>query len=103
MKGNNIFNLIGLINASKNLILGYENVYNSIKKNKINCILISSSISFGSSKKIQDKAKFYNIPVFILDESNRKISDILKKNNIKIMGVKDHGFTKIIMKLAQGE
>lgn len=94
-----IFNLIGLLFVTKKVVFGFDNVYNAILKNKVYGIIIGSSSSNNGLKKIQEKAFFYNIPIYLLDESDVCIEDVIYKN-VKIIGITDKNFMKQIKKLS---
>ena len=67
-------------------------------------VLISSTASFNTQKLIQDKAKTYGINVVLLNEfDNQSISNAIGKDNIKVIGIKDKGFSRMIIKNVKGE
>ena len=99
-----IYNQIGLYYAAKKMVFGTDNITAGMKKKKVSLVIISSNASFNTQKLIQDKAKTYKINVIMLDEfDDMDISKAIGKDNIKVIGIKDKGFSRIIMKNTGGE
>lgn len=98
-----IYNLIGLMFKAKKIIMGYENILKAIYQDKVEAIIVGSSASFNSIKRIQDKAKTYNIDIYLVDETNKTIASIIKKEKVKMIAITDSGFSNKIKSLAKGE
>lgn len=103
MKNKSIFKLIGLMHASSSLVYGFDSIMNIIFTHKLKCIIVGSSCSLKTIKRIQDKALTYNKELFIVDESDYTIAQALGKEKVKIIGLTDQGFYKKIKLIAQGE
>lgn len=88
-----ILTLLGLIYKAKKLVLG-EEVLNRIKEVKL--IFIASDISDKSRERFLKKCSFYNIQ-YIDSYSGEDLSFALGKNNVKVIGIIDKGFTKSII------
>ena len=94
-----IFNLIGLMRRANKLVYGTDDVLKMLEKNKIKGIIIGSTASFNTQKKIKNKLKNYNIDVYLIVEDQKTIADALGMNNIKVIGIMDDGFLKAIKKM----
>ena len=90
---NDVLSLLGLIYRANKLILG-ENCLNNI--NKIKFLFISSDASIKSQERYLKKCNYYHIP-YTLKYSTYELSKSIGKDNVKILGVVDSGFTKIIL------
>ena len=100
---NNIFSTIGLMYRAKKLTFGLENIEAMMKKNKISLILVGTSTSLKTQKKIQHKASVYNVDIVIVEEDKDTIAKSIGKSNVKVIGVNDFGFGKKIKEVAKGE
>ena len=99
-----IYNQIGLCYAAKKVVFGTDNITAGMKKKKVSLVIISSDASFNTQKLIQDKAKTYGIKVMLLNEfDDQSISSAIGKDNIKVIGIKDKGFSRMIIKNVKGE
>lgn len=88
-----ILTLLGLVYKAKKIVLG-EEVLNRIKEVKL--IFIASDISDKSRERFLKKCCFYNIQ-YIDSYSGEDLSYALGKNNVKVIGIIDKGFTKSIV------
>lgn len=88
---------IGLCYASKNMILGTDMISDSMRKNKVHLILLSTKASFNTQKLIQNKAYTYNVKIVMIDEEFEVILKKAIKKNIVVLGIKDNGFKKLIL------
>lgn len=86
--------VLGLAYRARKLVLG-EEVLNQIKKVKL--LFIASDISEKSRIRFTKKCHYYNIR-YIDDFDGEALSLALGKNNVKVIGVIDEGFTETILK-----
>lgn len=103
MPNNKIFNLIGLMHVAKKLVYGYDSVIKMREQNRLTCVLVGSSASYKTIKRIEEKMYPTKIPLYMVDETTNTISNALGKDNVKIVGVIDTGFSQSIKNSAQGE
>ena len=88
---------LGLANRAKKLVYGYDNIRQAIKDNKIICVFALESLDGDSIRQLRSKSKFYNIPLFET-LSKEDMFKIVGNNQIKIIGLIDEGFYRIIEK-----
>ncbi len=94
-----IFNQLGLAFAAKKIVLGTDNIVENMRNKKIKLIILGSTSSIATQKLVQDKAKTYGVDVLLVMENEKKnISKSLGKNSIKVVGIKDAGFAKMMLK-----
>lgn len=86
--------VLGLAYRARKLILG-EEVLEQIKKVKL--LFIASDISEKSRQRFLKKCHYYNID-YIDAYDTEELSRALGKDNVKIIGIIDAGFTKTILK-----
>ncbi len=87
---------IGLAYRARKVVLGTENTIEHLRKKKVFVIILANDASLLTQKKIKDKAKTYDTPV-IDDLSAFQLSNAVGKNDIKVIGITDQGFTRLLM------
>lgn len=92
-----VFKRIGLAYRAKKVVLGTDNIIAGMKNHKVKLVVIATSASLNTQKVIQDKASFYHVDVVYVDEYKETLSKAVGKNNIKVIGIKDQGFKKLII------
>ena len=86
---------LGLAYAAKKVVLGADYVVTAMRDKKVHLVLLASDASDNTKKKISDKAKTYN--VLLVDiHSSYEISQALGKNDIKVVGITDKGFSMLL-------
>ncbi len=92
-----ILNNLGLCQRSGSLISGEEIVIEYIRAGKVYYVFLASDASDNAKKKINDKAKFYNVEV---DNtySSLEISTAIGKVGRMVVGITDKNFIKILKK-----
>ena len=55
--------LLSLVRKANKLITGEEFVTDAIRKNKIFLVFLASDAGVNTTKKINDKTKYYNVPL----------------------------------------
>lgn len=89
-----MLNTLGLAYRAKKVVLG-EEVLENIKRVKL--LFIASDISEKSRERFLKKCSFYSIE-FINEFNSEELSNALGKQNVKVIGVIDEGFTKSLLK-----
>ena len=88
--------LIGLAYRARKITIGTEMTIEKLRKKQLYAIILANDASSLTQKKVRDKAKTYETPV--LDSLNSlSISNAIGKTDIKVLGVTDKGFSKLLM------
>ena len=90
---NNTLSLLGLIYRANKLYLG-ENCLDNISK--VRYLFIASDASDSTKERYLKKCKYYNIP-YNLQYPSQDLASALGKNNVKVIGVFDKGFTNVLL------
>jgi ribosomal protein L7Ae-like RNA K-turn-binding protein len=91
-----MINTIGLALRARKLTVGTELTINELRRGKIYLIILASDASSNTIKKVTDKAKSYQTEV-IMELTSDEISKALGKNDIKVIGITDRGFSQLLM------
>ena len=93
-----ILKLLGLATRAKKIVSGEDFCIEGIRKNEIKYLFLASNAGVNTTKRITDKAKYYNVP---LDNSftSEELSGAIGKNNRRVIGIKDSGFAKKIKEI----
>ena len=91
-----IFNLLGIMKKANKLIYGLDDILKMIEKKKVKLILVGSTASFNTQKKLKNKIKNNDIDVYLVVEDKKTIAEALGMKNIKVIGIIDEGFAKAI-------
>ncbi len=94
----NKFQILGLMYASKNLIIGQDAIVAAVRSKKIKFVLISSNASDRTKKTITDKCEFYEIPYGFVEE-NGEMAKAIGKGTIMVVGTNSSGFAKKLKEL----
>lgn len=86
---------LGLAFRAGKVVSGTDTVIEKLRKKQLYLILLASDASDNTKKKINDKAKTYETKVIETYDS-QTISISIGKSNIKVIGITDEGFSKII-------
>ncbi len=89
-------NTIGLAFRARKVIVGTDSTIASLRMGKLQLILLATDASHTTKKKVYDKAKFYQVEV-IEELSSFDISMALGKDDIKVIGITDRGFSQLLM------
>ena len=92
-----ILNNLGLCQRSGSLISGEEMVVEYLRSGKVYYIFLANDASDNAKKKINDKAKFYNVEVDCT-YSSVEISTAIGKVGRMVVGITDRNFIKILKK-----
>ncbi|MCK9235483.1 MAG: ribosomal L7Ae/L30e/S12e/Gadd45 family protein [Acholeplasmataceae bacterium] len=88
--------LIGLALRARKITLGTELTIQKLRKNEIHLIVLAHDASLNTKKKVLDKASTYHTRV-IEPLSGRELSQALGKNDIKVIGITDPGFSRLLL------
>ena len=88
-----VLKLLGLATRAKKIVSGEEFCIEAIRKNQIKYLFLASDAGVNTTKRVTDKASFYNVP---LDTgfTTEELSGAIGKNNRKVIGIIDIGFAK---------
>lgn len=89
-------NTIGLAFRARKVMVGTDSTIASLRMGKLQLILLATDASHTTKKKVYDKAKFYQVEV-IEELSSFDISMALGKDDIKVIGITDRGFSQLLM------
>lgn len=87
---------LGLAFIAGKTIIGTDYVVDGLRKNKVELILLANDSSENTIKKITDKSSYYKTPIITKYTSN-EISQALGKKNIKVVGITESGFSKLLL------
>ncbi|WP_339029366.1 50S ribosomal protein L7 [Spiroplasma endosymbiont of Cantharis nigra] len=88
---------LGMISSAGKLVYG-EKLFDQIKLTKVKIVLTTSDMGKSQLKKINDKAKFYNIKIINNLFDSEQLSKAIGRKNIKSIGINDDNFVKLILK-----
>lgn len=89
-------NTIGLAHRARKVTVGTDLTISALRMNKLQLIILATDASHTTKKKVYDKAKFYNVEV-IEEISSFDLSMSLGKDDIKVIGITDRGFSQLMM------
>ncbi|MFW5889034.1 MAG: L7Ae/L30e/S12e/Gadd45 family ribosomal protein [Bacillota bacterium] len=93
-----VLSLLGLCQRANLLVSGENFSLEKIKNNKAKLVFLASDAGINTTKRIKDKANFYNI--FVIDKySTEELSKAIGKINRKVIAIIDDGFARKIMDL----
>lgn len=92
-----ILNNIGLCHRARGVIFGQELTLEAIRAKKCYLVFVASDAGENAKKQMNDKCTYYNVPI---DNSytSDELSQACGKDNLKVIGIKDQGFVKILKK-----
>lgn len=93
-----MLNTIGLANRARKVLIGTEMTVKTVQKGKgkVKLVLLAIDASDNTKKLVYDKCKHYGVTVLEQLPSS-EISMTLGKNNIKVIGITDEGFSKLLL------
>lgn len=94
---NNRLNNLGLCSKAKGLIVGEEFVCEGIKKKKVVLVFLANDAGPNTTKKVLEKADYYNVLVDTSFSSD-EISKAIGRQNRKVVGITNQGFAKLLKK-----
>ncbi|MGM9986515.1 MAG: YlxQ family RNA-binding protein [Bacillaceae bacterium] len=94
------FHLLGLANRARKIISGEELVVKEVRQKRAKLVILSSDASENTTKKIMDKATYYDVPVVNV-ESRTLLGNAIGKDARVVVAVVDQGFAKKLQLLLQ--
>ena len=93
-----VLQILGLAFRAKKVISGEDFCIEGIRKGEIKYLFLAKDAGVNTTKRITDKAKYYNV---VLDTSfsSEELSSAIGKNNRMVVGIKDAGFAKKIKEI----
>ncbi len=88
---------LGLAYRARKLVVGTDITLSHMYKKKVTLVILATDASDATKKKIYDKAKTYQIQV-VEAISSHELSDAIGKYGIKVAGVTDQGFSRMLLK-----
>lgn len=95
---NRYLNLLGLAERAGKCQVGEDGIIRDIRRNHAKLVLLASDIGVQTKKRLTDKCRAYEIPVFIVHETDVLSKAIGKQNRVAV-AILDDGFAKGIEKL----
>lgn len=89
-------NTIGLAFRARKVTVGTDMTLTALRNGKVSLIFLATDASHTTKKKVYDKAKTYQTEV-IEDLNSFEISNALGKDDIKVIGITDRGFSQTLM------
>jgi ribosomal protein L7Ae-like RNA K-turn-binding protein len=86
---------LGLAYAARKVVIGTEEVVKAIQKKQLQLVLLATDASENTTKKIKDKTNTYQIEL-IHKYTSLEMSSAMGKQNIKVIGIKDKGFSMML-------
>ena len=92
-----LLNTLGLCKIANNLITGEEIILEAIKSQKAIIVFLANDAGKNTTKRITDKASFYNVK--LVDKySTEELNKAIGSENRKVLAVIDKNFAKLINK-----
>lgn len=88
--------ILGLARRARKIIIGTELTVKGIRSNRIKLVLLATDASSNTKKQIYDKSNTYKVEV-IESLSSDELSLSIGKKNIKVLGIVDEGFSKLLL------
>ncbi|MBM7694665.1 ribosomal protein L7Ae-like RNA K-turn-binding protein [Peribacillus deserti] len=98
MQNEQWISLLGLSARARKLISGEELVVKEIRNGKAKLVILADDASHNTEKKITDKCKFYNVPLFRV-ENRFVLGQAIGKDARVTVAVLDEGFARKLQTL----
>lgn len=92
-----ILSNVGLCQRAGGIVSGEEMIVEQLRQGKIYLIFLANDAGANTTKKIKDKAKFYNVEVNE-SYSSLELSNAIGKNGRMVLGVSNKNFLNILKK-----
>ncbi|MEK3886935.1 YlxQ family RNA-binding protein [Bacillus sp. FSL K6-3431] len=93
MKKEKWMSLLGLATRARKTVSGEELVVKEIQQSRAKLVIISKDASSNTTKKLQDKCNFYNVP-YLYVESREQLGHAIGKEARVVVALTDEGFAK---------
>ncbi|MDD3068201.1 MAG: ribosomal L7Ae/L30e/S12e/Gadd45 family protein [Acholeplasmataceae bacterium] len=91
-----MINTIGLAHRARKVAVGTDMTITRLRTKNVFLIVLATNASHTTKKKVYDKAKTYGVEVIEVLNSD-EISRALGKEDIKVIGITDRGFSQLLM------
>ncbi|PTL39620.1 hypothetical protein C6Y45_04690 [Alkalicoccus saliphilus] len=91
------YSLLGLMQRAGALITGEELVVKAVQSNKAKLVVLAEDASANTEKKISDKCRYYNIPLYRLGSRDDLGAAVGKERRV-VIAVTDTGFADAYQK-----
>lgn len=91
-------NLLGLMARAGKIVTGEDLIIKNIRENKLSLLLIATDCGKATTKKLCDKADYYNVKTLTCF-TTQEISQSIGKNNRVAIGITDIGFSKKLIEI----
>jgi ribosomal protein L7Ae-like RNA K-turn-binding protein len=99
-----VLGMLGLAMKAGKVVIGTEQVITYLQKKKLKLVLLSSTSSDGTKKKISSKCEFYNVRLNELPIPTDELGSLLGKTYTPaVVGITDENFSNAITKLLDDE
>ena len=102
MKNNKIDTMIEFAVKSGNISLGYKITKGEINNNRVYLVIVAEDISINIKEKLEKVIENKNI-YYIQYKTKEELGNILGKNLVGVLGIKDKNMTKYIIDLIKQE
>ena len=100
MMQSKLLKYIGFASAARALVLGTDLVLTSIRKRQARIVILAADPSARTAKQIQDKSKYYNIPLLHTEYTMEELAQTVGKSApVAAIAVTDAGFAAAIKDL----
>lgn len=93
MKSEKWMSLLGLANRAQKVVSGEELVIKEIRSGGAKLVVLSNDASKNTSKKVQDKCRYYDVPV-VFSETRELLGQAIGKEARVVVAVVETGFAK---------
>ncbi|MFP4177697.1 MAG: L7Ae/L30e/S12e/Gadd45 family ribosomal protein [Acholeplasmataceae bacterium] len=87
---------LGLAYRAARVVVGTEKALLSLRKGHVKLVILATDASDNTKKRIHDKARTYGASV-VEAISTERMSRAIGKRGIKVIGITDHGFSRLLM------
>mgnify|MGYP001953574153 CR=1 FL=1 len=90
--------IVGLANRARKLISGEELVLKEIRQHRAKLVLLSMDASANTKKRIEDKCRYYEVPIKYV-ENRYVLGKSIGKEARVVIAILDRGFSEKLMQL----
>ena len=97
MNHSKVQQFLGLAQRAGKLITGEELVVKAVRAKQVHLVILAGDASENTRKKLTDKSRTYSVPIRMFADRYR-LGQYIGKEQRVVIGVKDHGFARELMK-----
>ena len=91
-----MLNLIGIASRARKTTFGADLTIKGVRANKVLLVCLANDAAYNTTKFVLDKSKTYNVLV-IHEFNSQELSNAVGKQNVKVVGVTDQGFSEAML------